>query len=1126
MRGAQPIVRFFNGRLNLDDSLRTVPKEDFIWALNIVRDQGAGNTFNDDTVPGKVRGNRLVANPFLPAGRNKCIGCKPDTLRNVAYFFIWNENGDDCVFRYNNSSRTIDLVLQEPDQPEPPNPPVPLTFDFDEHKKIIHIDIIHRDEGDIISWTDALNSPKEFNVNTAIAGGLSPLYEFVEAAKRPPKIVPFGQYISDGNVKVNNMKGKLFEFAYRYVYSDFQKSTFSYLSASPLPNNDYIANLNPLSNNGINVSINTGSANVKNIEVAMRYSIGNVYSDYYLINSINKSVLGLSDLSPYAFNFYNNAVYPAIDPDESGQLFDYVPRRANAQCQPNGNHRVYGGILEGYDPLSQSEMNVLMNVTYEEIELPEGEIIIGSPEFNFTVVNPGLTFNCTIGGTVTAGDIYTFKYFRGVSPGNGQIDYTAMLGDSAADVAAYFVAQITALSGMSATDTGGGTFQAIFGGIVPGSITTQAIPATAPGGGGFYDRIYKFGAKYRFGIVYFDEQGRTNGVMTYVLESGSLNDFEVETEEFNALDTAYKRPVIEMVIQHLPPQWAKSYSIVRTRDLIASSYFFWKCDAFATGSGFFYIGVDNLTAYQTDNPNWTASWSFEAGDRLRGHYQFLGSSPTGWGAIYSPVLDYEVIGVVDYDFGSGNQRAIKVRAYPGTISPGNYDDRLVFQVYRPAQKTSQNQQLYYEFGETYDTEEIDGVWYHFNQTALSNPTIQFRDGDSYIRIRPGTGDEYLILDPNFSEYQPSALDSNGRAFIVDENAAETYNPALVRFSEAFQFGTNINGLNRFYFENFDEYNISYGDILKLDTYGPYMKVGQMFRIGNVPVFNQIIRTQSGSDAITTSDRLLNTIYYYDGDFGVGSSPESWARNNFASYFIDNIRGVVCRLSQDGITPLSILYKINSFATAKFPLRTGNSKIYGVFNADINRYEFSMELAGEDPAFTMAFDEPGNAFEGERSYQPEMWCCLGTLLISFKDGQLYTHDSTIYNEFYGVKYSSIITGVFNDLPLIKKVFNCGGYRAQEKWTSEVTGDIYTSYLNSQTGLQQISNLKDFDIEFDEGVWLASLKRDANSMADAAVAIHEGDYLMGDYLVWKFTTSGDNFNYLHAPYLLWSVTNKNF
>lgn len=1122
MKLQQPIIRLFNGRLNMDDSLHVIPKGDFPYALNIVRDQGSGTTSNDDVVPGKIKGTRLVANELLPDGTNKCIGCKADPVRNVVYFFIWNSNGKDTIFRYNNTSRTIDLVLQEPDQPEPPANPTPLVFDFDEHHKIIHIDIVHRDEGDILSWSVDNAQPKAINVTTAIAGGLQPLYEFVEAAKRPPKFIPTATFISDSNVKTNNMKGKLFEFAYRYIYEDFQKSTFSYLSASPLPDNNYIANLNPLSNNGINVSVNTGTECVRKIEAAMRYSIANVYSDYFLINAIDKEDLGLSNQVDYAFNFYNDAVYPAIDVNESLQLFDYVPRLCNAQCMPNGNYKVYGGITEGYDNMLQSEMDVLMEVAYENIEVPEGVIIIGNPSFTFEQTAPQ-QWDMTVGETVTPGDI-----FRAVAEGDNPFDisYPAVLGDDRDDVANYFVTQIDAVSGWSASFTGSGVLHVVSGILAGTDLTsTSATPATAPGGGGFYDRIYKEAGKYRFGIVYFDEQGRTNGVQTYVLESGSLNDFEVETQNFSATSTEYTRPVISITVQHLPPQWARSFSFVRTRNLITTSYFMWKVDDFQTDGEFFYLGIANLAAYESANPNWTAAWDFAAGDRVRPLYEFDGANDTGFGTQYDPVLDFEVIGTVDKDFGGGEQTYLKVLAYSGTVTP-TYSTDMVFQVYRPAQKTAESQQVYFEFGETYETVLIDGVWYHLGQTASTNPTWEFRDGDSYIRIRPGTGNSYLVLDPNFYEYEPSALDSNGRAFIVDENAAETYNPTLVRHSLAFQFGTNINGLNRFYFENFDEYNRAYGDIKKLDTYQSYMKVGQTLRIGNVPVFLQMVNDQQQDNLLATSSRLLNKIFYYDGDFGVGNTPESWARNNFAVYFTSDIRGSVCRLSQDGITPLSILYNINSFATSRLPLRKGNSKVYGVFNADANRYEFAMEASGEDPAFTMAFDEKGNAFEGERSYQPEMWCCLGTLLISFKDGQLYTHDSTIYNEFYGVKYASRIRGVFNDQPLVKKVFHAIGHRALSKWTSPTNGDIYTSQFNPQTGLQQISSLKDFDIEIDEGVWVASLKRDVNSKSDPLEGLYEGDYLVGDYLVAEFVSSGDDFNYLFAPYVTWSVTNKIF
>jgi hypothetical protein len=1077
------IPKFFNGRLNLDDSLFLVEKGDFVDALNITRDQVAGQ---HDIAISNIRSNRLVENELLPAERNKVIGIKEDPVRNVAYLLVWNEPGLHSVFRYNNATRTFELIIQDTFTP-------PFILDFQENKKIIHIDIVHRDEGDIISWVDANTAPKAFNVETALAGGLQPLSEFVEAAKRPPKFVPFGVYVSDANVKTNNMKGKLFEFAYRYVYGDFQKSTFSYLSASPLPANDYIANLNPLSNNGINVDVNTGSANVKKVEVAMRYSIGNQYSDYYLINVIDKDALGLSNNTDYVFNFYNNAVYPAIDPNESGQLFDYVPRRANAQCMPNGNYMVYGGILEGYDKLTQDELDVIMSVTYENIVIPAGTVVIGNPTFTY-VQNSAQTFTVTVGSTVTAGDEYTIRGTNNVPAVDFTFSYTALLGDTPNDVAAYFVSQIDPLFNVSATNNGGGVFTVQYSIALNATLDTEALAATASGTGGFYDRIYGAAAKYRYGMVYFDEQGRTNGVMTYVLESGSQNDFEVETENFSATSTEYTRPIISITVQHLPPQWARSFSFVRTENLITTSFFMWKIDDFQQVGSFYYFGIDNLEAYQADNPNWTAAWTFQAGDRIKPLYQFS-ANDTGFGTQYSPVLDFEVIGVVEYDPGSGAQTYIKTLSYAGTITP-NYDDNVVFMVYRPAQKTTESQQVYFEFGETYETVEIDGVWYHLGQTAFVNPTWNFRDGDSYIRIRPGTGDEYLILDPNFSEYEPSALDSNGRAFIVDENAAETYNPTLVRFSEAYQSGTNINGLNRFYPENFDEYDKAYGDIMKLDTYASYMKVGQKLRIGNVPVFLQMVNDQQQNSLLATSSRLINQIVYYTGDFGVGNTPESWARNNFAVYFASDIRGAVCRLSQDGITPISMLYKINSFCTEKLPLRSGNSKVYGVFNASVNRYEFAMEAAGSDPAYTMVFDEPTNSFEGRRSYEPEMMGCLGTLLITCKDGNLYTHDDSSYNNFYGQQYESFITAVFNENTFNKKTFISLTEQSNIIWDCP---EIYTNIDSiRQLSLKQESNLITQDFTEVEGQWSASFLTDMNSVN----GIVNGDSLKGSYVVIKF------------------------
>ena len=51
----------------------------------------------------------------------------------------------------------------------------------------------------------------------------------------------------------------------------------------------------------------------------------------------------------------------------------------------------------------------------------------------------------------------------------------------------------------------------------------------------------------------------------------------------------------------------------------------------------------------------------------------------------------------------------------------------------------------------------------------------------------------------------------------------------------------------------------------------------------------------------------------------------------------------------------------------------------------------------------------------------MMCNLRTLMVTFKDGGLYTHDSSVYNNFYGAQYDTEITIGFNAIPLGKKTF---------------------------------------------------------------------------------------------------------
>src|SRR5574342_86869 len=544
-----PII--FNGKLNLDDNLSLLAQGDFIDALNITRDQVA--SLRDLAVSNLVS-NQIRRTYALPSGTNMVIGAKADVLKNRVYYFVWNSNGVHRIEYYDFVSDSTILLLED-------NPSSPV-LSFDKNDKIYDVDIIYRDEGDLLYWNQKQLQPRKINISKAESGYYTPLIDYyIEVAKRPPLLPPDVEYLTDTNIIVNNVKGKAFEFAYRYIYDDFEKSTFSPLSNSPLPAYDYNTALNPRQNNGIRVQINTGPKTVAKIEVVFRYNIGNDYSDYSSINIIDKQQLGLGDNTLYVFTFANDAAYPPISLAESLNYYDWVPRKANAQCLANGNYMVYGAITEGYNGLQQSDLNVTAVVQYTPVTLPSGTIIIGDPSFTF--INDSSAANriiCTVGINVTPGDIYTFRS----NIGSGETsNYTALLGDNRDDVANFFVTQInTTCPFLSAVFIGGGQFRVQGFGFNPTQyVVLSTSPATASGGAGsFYDSILKAGGKFRLGMIYFDEQGRIigNPVNTYVTTPGDLDDFEVEIQEFYATPTQYIRPSIELTVRHLPPQNAKS----------------------------------------------------------------------------------------------------------------------------------------------------------------------------------------------------------------------------------------------------------------------------------------------------------------------------------------------------------------------------------------------------------------------------------------------------------------------------------------------------------------------------------------------------------------------------------------
>jgi hypothetical protein len=1086
----------FRGGLNLDDDYFNLPQNSYVDALNVTID---AVEHNRDLAITNITGNRLVSYS-LPSGECVCIGAEADQIRNRVIYFIWNANGYHSILSYNNTTRAISKILEN------------LTdtggediLGFSRYKKILHIEIINRgDEGDLLYWTDGYTQPKGLIIDKVAAGTYGTvLSAYIEAAKRPPLVPASVAYGDDPAHTNNSLRIKLYQFQYRWTFDDLSKSTWSQWSDVPLPlgadNPD--TDIDPTKNNVIFTTVTSGLANVTDIEIAVRQCNGALWSDTFLAVTLNKAELGIADEASYQYSFYNDGIYPALDQREAVLLFDWVPLLAKSMVLANGNTLVYGAITEGYDRLAD------VDITLSSTNLKNTSVSTGGATLTYSRTGP-TTYTITVGGTVATNTryrVFALIYSAGTYTQITLSDYTSTSGQTTAQVA-----QQLLLTTNPIYQNGFGSSSYFVDLLNTNSfILTTQIDYNSSGTTISTQTSWLWYSKYSLGLVYFDEHGRTNGVVYRTTQC------DVTTGAFELDSGVPKTPVIDASIDHTPPTWAVKYMWARTRNLTYNNVFFYVTNDYQTDGDYYYLGLQNVQYFYDKNNKCiysNISSIVQDGDRVKVVAQ---ANNTGYtGTIWTQ--DYEILGVVERTMTgtSENGSYIKVSAAGSAPSP-DYSTNMLVMVYSPAKSsTSEANQVFFEFGNTYDIYEDGGNRYHRgmeqDQTNSQPATFRFTEGDIYYKRRTcyydlippeQFFDGYYIMDANYSDFFSSAVNDNGRPEPIDVDAKQTYFPATVRFGQEFQPNTNINGLPRFYYANFKDYNRIYGSILKMRIRDQYLKVGQELKIGVVPVNLQIIKTISGDGQLTASDELLNTINYYSGEFGVGDCPEAWSSFNFSDYFIDNRRGAILRLSGDGITPISQLYKVNSWSSDELPLRNGSTYFcYGCFDQKLNNYILAIDATPDSAAQTIIFDEENNIFQSFISAHPEMMCTLGNLLITWKNGALWTHDNTRYNSFYGVDYESYVTPVFSEPGLEKKTWQSVTEVADGVWDCPT---IYSN-VNSYSTQRQETNLVPAEFIIYEGNPTASIKRDTNS----AGGKWNGDFMKGNWLAVKFRKENAN------------------
>lgn len=94
-----------------------------------------------------------------------------------------------------------------------------------------------------------------------------------------------------------------------------------------------------------------------------------------------------------------------------------------------------------------------------------------------------------------------------------------------------------------------------------------------------------------------------------------------------------------------------------------------------------------------------------------------------------------------------------------------------------------------------------------------------------------------------------------------------------------------------------------------------------------------------------------------------------------------------------------------------------------------------------PNYTLTYNERSKGWPSFYSYLPDWMIGMNNYFYTFKSGNLYRHNvNSVRNQFYGVNYSSTIQSVFNDSPLVNKLFKTLNIEGDDTWSATLSTDL--------------------------------------------------------------------------------------
>ena len=586
---------------------------------------------------------------------------------------------------------------------------------------------------------------------------------------------------------------------------------------------------------------------------------------------------------------------------------------------------------------------------------------------------------------------------------------------------------------------------------------------------------FKSGSYHTFGIAYHDDYGRfgfvNSPIKKFVPHLNDRGDVDVDNV-FGAK--------INWNLEGYAPSWAKYYSWFYSGN--SRGYEFLQFviteitetdNVDSVTNSVVRVTLRLLSEYQSQNDNARISYDFSDGDRIR----FI-KKPNG--DAFTQNVDLEIISAQD---GTAGEYILTIPRTSILDSVVEYSGCMV-EIYKRYSNVQEDKQIFREISDKYPVNQVsfpDGTLVGVH--TVTNGT--FMRGDVYITQRNIFGNNapttFICETPNISDFHNSSYRDGGRANAFDREQGEERYISQVTYSMPYISGTNINGLSNFnpVVQPFKEYDRKNGKIQKLFSRDNELLIFQEDKVNRSMVSRNVIFDNQGNGTLvgTTAETLSDAVSY-QGDFGISRQPESFAEYGGRIYFADAKRGAILRLSRDGLTEISSNLMGDYFMDELTD--NINNKIFGGFNPIHG--EYVINIGG---GHSIAFDESSNLWTSKYSYIPETMLYMYKNMYSFKNGEIYVHDTTeTYNMFYNTIYDSYVKFVSNIEPSEKKVYHSISLESDKA--------MY-AMIESPSG--QYTELYTSDFVEREGYYYSIIYRDVNT-PNVDNTFIEGD-VMRDY-----------------------------